>query len=378
MQNSKTSYALPLPTATHQRLAFIDALRGIALLLMIAQHVSLWVCAQSRGSLFILMTGALGGLSAPIFVMLSGVGATLLAKHRNRPDLLLVTRGGMIIGFGYAMNLITPHWFSPGSWYVLHMIGAALITVPLLRRLSDTGLILLLFVVLAVTGLLQNHLDTPFRLFNRHMAAPVGLKGAARFALAEGFFPIFPWIAFFMAGLLTGRWLKDNRLEKARCLAVLFLLITAMLAAAYSIGPDFTRSGPLVRYFRLQLSFYSALTPLSLFLMAVALLFFIGFFRIDKKYGFGQSHVLVCLGRVSLTFLIVHVSVIKESAFYFGYWKTLTQIGTICATLAILVFFALAAKVWQRHHYTFGFEWLLRRVSDRPRRLTRKGSMAAH
>ena len=97
MQNSKTPHALPLPTATHQRLAFIDALRGIALLLMIAQHVSLWVCAQSRGSLFILMTGALGGLSAPIFVMLSGVGATLLAKHRNRPDFLLVTRGGMII-----------------------------------------------------------------------------------------------------------------------------------------------------------------------------------------------------------------------------------------------------------------------------------------
>jgi uncharacterized membrane protein len=366
MKNSQTPYPLPLPITTHQRLAFIDALRGIAVLLMIAQHVSLWVCEKPRGSLFVLMTGALGGFSAPIFVILSGVGATLLSKRMNRPDLLLVRRGGMIIGFGYAMNWLTPHWLSPGSWYILHLIGAALITVPLLRRLSDTGLILLLFIVLLVTGMLQNHLDTPFRLFNRHMAAPVGLKEAVRYALVEGFFPIFPWITFFIAGILTGRWMKNNRLDKARRLAVWFFLIVTILAVTYSIGPDFSRSEPLVRYFRLQLSFYSALTPLSLFLMAVSILLIIGFFRLDQKHGFGQSHILVCLGRVSLTFLIAHVSIIRESAFYFGYWKTLSEIGTLFTTLAILVFFAWIAKVWQRHHYKFGFEWLLRRASDRP------------
>lgn len=359
-------------------MGFIDALRGVAVLLMIAQHVSLWVCAQSHGSVFILMTGALGGLSAPFFVTLSGMGATLLSERRDRPDFLLVTRGVMILGFGYIMNLLTPHWFSPGSWYVLHMIGTALITAPLLRRFSDTGLILSVFVVLVVTGMFQNYLDTPFRLFNRHMAAPVGLTGVVRYALAEGYFPIFPWIAFFMAGLLTGRWLMDRRLDKARRLAFLFLVIMAVLSISYAIGPNFIRSEPLVRYFRLQLSFYSALTPLSLFLMAVSLLFIIGFFRLDQKHGFRQSHVLVCLGRVSLTFLIVHVSVIKESAFYFGFWKTLSESSAIVVTLAILVFFSLTAKLWQRHHYKYGFEWFLRRVSDRLQWLTKRDHVAAY
>jgi uncharacterized membrane protein len=311
------------------------------------------------------MAGALGGLSAPIFVTLSGVGASLLATRRNRPDLLLVTRGGMIIGFGYLLNLLTPHWFSPGSWYVLHIIGAALIAAPLLRRLPDTGLVLLLFSVLTVTGMLQNYLETPLRLYNRHMAAPVGATGVARYALAEGFFPIFPWIAFFMTGLLVGRWLKENRLEKAWRLSVWFLLIMAALAVTYCIGPDFSRCEPLVRYFRLQLSFFAALTPLSLFLMAVSLLLLIAFLRIDQKYGFGQSHVLVCLGRVSLTFLMVHIAVIRESAIYFGFWQTLPEICTLFATLTILVCFALIAKVWQKYQYKFGFEWLLRKISDR-------------
>jgi uncharacterized membrane protein len=269
MKTGKISYTLPLPQTPHQRMGFIDALRGIAVLLMIAQHVSLWGCAQPRESLLIM-------------------------------------------------------------------------------------------------GMLQNHFETPLRLYNSHMAAPVGVKGVARYALAEGYFPIFPWIAFFMTGLLAGRWLKENRMERARHLALWLLLATAILALTYFIGPDFARREPLVRYFRLQLSFYSALTPLSLLLMAVSLLLFIAFCRFDQTHGFGQSHVLVCLGRVSLTFLMIHIAVIRESALYFGYWQTLPKIGTLFATLTILACFALIAKVWQRYRYKFGFEWLLRRVSDRP------------
>jgi uncharacterized membrane protein len=354
---------MPLPP--YQRLAYIDALRGLAVLFMIAQHVSLWVCAQPHTSVAMMIFGALGGLAAPIFITLSGAGAAFLPTRSKRPDLLLTARGGMIIGFGYILNLLAPHWFSTGSWYVLHLIGTALVMAPLLRRLHDTGLIMLLFGALVVAGILQNHLDTPFRLFNRQMAAPVGLPGIGRYALAEGFFPIFPWIAFFISGLLAGRWIRQNRLDKAQRLAAGLLLTTAVLTAAYSIGPDMIRSEPWVRYFRLQLSFYSALTPLSLLLMAAALLFIIGFARLDQIGKFGQPQVLICLGRVSLTFLMVHIVVIRGSVLWFGYWKRLPLSGTLVVTFAMLLFFSLAAKGWQRYDYIFGLEWVIRKVSDR-------------
>lgn len=364
--DSPQAGGMPSTPATSHRLAFIDALRGVAVLLMITQHVSLWFCGHCNKSLFLLLTGGLGGFSAPLFVTLAGVGVSLLCEQKDRADQLLVSRGGIIVGFGYVMNLLTPHWFSAGSWYVLHMIGMALMAAPLLRRLSDNGLMVMIFAVLAITGLLQYSLETPFRMFNRHMAASVGLGGIVRYALVEGYFPIFPWLAFFIGGLLAGRWLMVNRLDHIRRLATLLLVVMTALLITDQIWPDVTRSEALVRYFKLQLSFYSALTPLSLFLIAVSLFLVIGFNRLDQKRTFASSHALVCLGRVSLTFLIVHVSAIRESAFYFGYWRSLSHGASILATIAVLVFFALAAKLWQRYHYVYGFEWLLRRLSVRP------------
>jgi hypothetical protein len=48
-----------------------------------------------------------------------------------------------------------------------------------------------------------------------------------------------------------------------------------VLAVTYWIGPDFAHCEPWVRYFRPQSSFYAALTPLSLFLMALSLKYLI-------------------------------------------------------------------------------------------------------
>ena len=70
-------------------------------------------------------------------------------------------------------------------------------------------------VCLIATVGVQNALDTPLRLFNEDMAAPKKPGGVLRFALAEGFFPVLPWLAFFMAGLLAGRWLLAGRADMA-------------------------------------------------------------------------------------------------------------------------------------------------------------------
>jgi uncharacterized membrane protein len=346
-----------------QRLTSLDALRGVAVLLMIMQHVTFWISAEPNSSWVIQSTGLLGGLAAPLFIALAGTGAALMSERLQTADRLMRIRGMLIIGFGYLMNVLTPHWFSQGSWYVLHMIGAALLLAPWLRRISDGGLILVMAVLMVVTGLLQSFLGTPYRLFNEHMGAPVQLAGLLRYALVEGFFPVFPWLAFFIAGLLAGRWLIDGRSSKILGSGALLVGIGMILAGAYASGVDFARSEPWVRYFRVQASFYSALAPLSLMLMGAALLLIASFSALQKKITFRPSNVLVCLGRASLTFLIVHVAVIRESAVHLDFWKVLPALPTLVVTAAVLIFFSLAAKAWRRIEFRYGFEWLLRRLS---------------
>jgi uncharacterized membrane protein len=353
-----------LPPPKSQRWLDIDALRGLAVLLMITQHVAYWLVSSGhRNHWVVLFTGALGGMAAPIFVLLAGVGVVLTAQRHDASDRLLVLRGATIIGFGYLMNFLTPHWFSMGSWYVLHLIGIALISAPLLRRVSTPWLLALLAVVLVATILIQNHLDTPFRLFNDDMAAPKKPGGVLRFAVAEGFFPIFPWLAFFMAGIAAGRWKLVGQTQYIWRLAAVMIALLAVLTGLFAAGVDVARDSKWIRFFLFKSTFYPALTPITLLLISVALLFVYVFGRIERRFSFGSSHALVCLGRASLTFLILHVAIIRESAYYFGFWKSLPALATLIIVALLLIGFSLAAIAWRKIQFKYGAEWLLRKIA---------------
>lgn len=170
----------------------------------------------------------------------------------------------MLIGFGFLLNLLTPSWFSPQSWYVLHMIGTALVMTPLLRRISNAPLIFAALVVIVATVLIQTGLETPPRLFNRHMAAPTKPGGIFRFALAEGFFPVFPWIAFFITGMLAGRWLLVARPDRLWQMGGGLLVALALLLGTYATGWQAIRTTTWIRFFKWMPSFYPALTPITL------------------------------------------------------------------------------------------------------------------
>jgi uncharacterized membrane protein len=346
-----------------KRWLHLDALRGLAVLLMVTQHVNYWLNGQPHGSGVGRMIGALGGLAAPIFVTLAGLGTVLSVARHPDCDRILMIRGFLLMGLGFVLNLLTPHWFSPHSWYILHMIGAALAVTPVLRRAPNMALLTAMLGVIVVTILIQIGLETPFRLYNRHMAVAHKPGGVLRLAVAEGFFPICPWIAFFMAGMLAGRWLLAGRPRRIWQLGAGLLVTLTLLLGIYASGWQAVRTITWIRFFKWIPSFYPALTPITLLLIALSLLLVYGAVLIIDMIPLQPTHFLVCLGRASLTILIVHVVVIRGSAVYFGFWQRFSLCQSLIATTGVLLFFALISVRWYKTNFRYGPEWLLRRFA---------------
>jgi uncharacterized membrane protein len=361
------------------RLLSLDALRGVAVILMMEQHLGVWLwqpehpgrglLAQAPGYMAI---NGLGGLAAPTFITLAGVGTSLLVHARagTSIDATLVRRGLALLGFGYLLNFLTPSWFSAGSWFVLHMMGLAIATAPLWRRLSGPLLLVGEAVILALTVLAQHLLNTPLLLDNPRMRDLDLPGGALRLALAEGQFPVLPWLAVFLAGVAIGRWLQDDSPEPARRVAALcrvcLLTGAALVGLDYAAGQvpalAFLHDAPWWRVVRVRTSFYPAGPGIVLLLQSGVLLMLVVALRIERSRELDPRGWLVCLGRTSLTLLLVHVVLFREISRPLGAWQAFDRTTALLIIAAWIALCALLCRVWQRFGFRFGAEWLLRRL----------------
>ena len=352
--------------SSRRRLTSLDALRGVAVLLMIEQHVGMWLWRGPDEGLtrmdypVLVAFNAIGGYGAPLFIGLAGVGSALMsASQRPRLDAILVRRGLALMGFGLLLNLVTPSWFSWGSWFALHLMGFSMALSPVWRRMSTAGLLTTMVAIMATTPVVQLWLGTPDHLDNVRMR-DLGLPGGPlRLALAEGQYPVLPWMAVFVAGFVAGRWIREDRPGRIVVLGVAVLGATALgYLALVVLGPD--APAVLERAFRIKLGFF----PPSL--SVVGLMLSLGMIGIGGTLlaarAPSEDHPLVVLGRASLTIFLLHVWLFREASRPVGLWSALASGPTLATIGAFAVLCVIAARHWQRVGYRWGAEWMLRRA----------------
>lgn len=336
-------------------------------MLSLDQHLGVWFFLPESGKTLIdhpllFCFNTIGGFAGPLFLTLAGISAFLFLERYQESSLTMIFRGIVIIFYGYLLNVLVPCWFSYGSWFTLHMIGFGILIAPFFRKSSNSFILITCLIIILLTVVFQNMLDTPNTLWSTRMGRTDLPGGIWRLIFIEGQFPVLPWLSFFLGGMVVGKLLSIGDTKRLRILAISSYVISGLLFVSTFLKADFAIHGHLVRFFRIYLGFYPA-TPFFFFLLFPTVIASLLLFKlINNRWPFKSANPLICLGRSSLTIFILHIVVFKELAIRFDYFKLFSSTATPFAVLFVMALFTGLSVVWSKYDFRFGAEWFLRRI----------------
>ena len=306
-------------TQSTVRHAYLDWVRGVAVLIMVEAHVlDAWTQAADRTRPLFGYAMILGGFGAPLFLFLAGVAVVLSAesKFRKSGDFagswrVAQKRGWQVFGLAFLFRLqsyILSGGYSALSLLkvdILNVMGPAMamaaITGKMVRRTVARGVLFA-----AVAGAIS--LLTPVVRTAPLLAwLPDPVEWYFRPIPGRASFTLFPWAGFVFAGAVVGVVIDSLRTpEKARRLQVTLAVAAATvvwLAHEASFRPPvFGRSD----YWTTSASFFFLRIGLLTLLLPLGYLWE----RAPLRHKISSWSPLVELGRASLFVYWIHVEMV--------------------------------------------------------------------
>jgi surface polysaccharide O-acyltransferase-like enzyme len=328
----------------------IDALRGLAVLLMVMVHAAATWSPTVSGNptLLALVVSGLGGLAAPLFVALLGWGL----YQRPRPLRQRVRQAGFLFLCQLVVNLCAPHLFKPFSPGVLSLMGLLILFEPWWswpwRKDWNPLHVFGLFTAMVFTftwsaGDFQGPSSWDAR---------VETDSASTFLLhlvMTGTYPLFPWVFFAGFGMMIA---ASSRSPNPQVMAVGFVLSWYFLVQALRIGQVWARpTGDAM------LTFFPANGPFLIAALTGSALLW----SLTQRWSL--LHRLADVGRCSLTIYVVHFL-----PFVWTHrWAETNDWGlqaAMMATLGYTVLWALLGTLWFRKGARWTLESAWRRFSE--------------
>ena len=351
------------------RLAFIDLLRGWALIVMIEVHVfNTFIIPTMKTTAWFHALNFINGLVAPSFTFISGF-VFLIASQRKLESFRTygsafwkqLSRIGLVWGIGYFLHLpffsfrrmITDTtydgWLNFYQVDVLHCIAFGLLFLFLSRLFianSRTYKVFLLSSGVAV--LLATMFVWNYEFLNLIPAPIAAYINGLHFSL----FPLFPWLAFMLfGGYFASQYIEAREQKKEKEFIVRFALIGAILFSVSLMGMEVQAGIP-------ALSIDIRANPLFFFerLGIVMLLLTVCWFY--AEYRKTEKSFVLDVSMESLMVYAVHLLVIygrfwneRSLAFYFG--STWSVMECAVSTLGLALAMSGAAILWgwmKRNH----------------------------
>ena len=338
-----TGVTVLTPPRTSTRLVGIDAARALAFAGMLLAHFASSTRSTDPGWLQALDNAA-DGRAAPLFCLLLGVGAGLLAA-RGTSDGAFVRRGLALFGLGLAVwplvdrvYLILPHY------------GILLALFPLVRRMPTRWLLpaaaaafLIPSTVTALVGDLGLRAGGQPSTYGEVLDLPAVVGGI----VWTGGYPIIGWAGFVLVGAWVVRLpLRRAGTQWALLAGSLAVAATQPLVAAID-GSPFLDSAAHSN----QTAWYVLAAATAVAVLAACLLLA------------DRARAIVPLGQMALTAYLAHL--LLGEALVFPWLDTAepalaTQLAVAAAVLVAMV---LAASAWLTDHRRGPVETVVRTLA---------------
>jgi uncharacterized membrane protein len=352
----------PRPPQKNPRIDAIDWLRGLAVVLMIQTHLyDAWCSAAAKTTIAYSWSRFLGGIPSRLFLLLVGTAMAIkfeaqIGRGVPRRDMMLgaARRGLEIVVLAYLFRL--QEWVLGGmgsNWPdlfrvdILNCIGASMIVTAFVAAPRNgrpaIGIALAVAAVAIVLGPLVGPAHFPAWL-------PRPLTSYLGGERPMSWFPIFPWVAWPLIGLVLGHWwTRASRVP--RKLAIAFLITGVVGFAMTWTVILIRRANPYIIHYPSELvqqmgpgTFFYRLGymgPMALGAYLVTQLWDRLGVRFSMMRQFGQTsllvywiHVDLCYG---LLFARFHHKLSMEEA----------TVGFVAMTLAMLVVSTLKRRYWK-------------------------------
>ena len=348
--------AVAKTAAASPRIATIDWMRGLVMVLMIVDHVSMAFDGThiSKDSAMYpdaatmalpaaeFFTRWMTAICAPTFVFLAGTSLALSVERRVAKgvdpweiDKNILTRGVIILLFD--LTLVS---FGSGRWNigVLSAIGLSMICMAFLRRLPSWALLTvgIGWMVLGeiVTALVWHPPGSSSKL------AALFVANYASDALLIKY-PLFPWLAIMIVGWVFGRYATDFNVKKQglspKAIMIIAglvgLVVFALVRYHAGYGDMFLHRSDNSWQQWLHISKYPPSLTYYALEMGILCLALAILRTIEPRIGVRPNGVFLVFGQTAMFYYLVHRLVLEIPATYFG----LRGFGNLATTYIIAV-----------------------------------------
>ncbi|AAM05581.1 heparan-alpha-glucosaminide N-acetyltransferase domain-containing protein [Methanosarcina acetivorans] len=340
---------------SNKRLHAVDICRGLALLLMIEAHISQsvgWVSNWSRT------------MAAPFFLIVSGLSYDLFLSSRIKTEvkkylfleslfrgffvytiplipyiivgLFFIFYSSFLTGNGYKIDIF--------HWGVFQIIGVGYV-FGLFVPNNLKSKILITISTFIITYIITNFFQETL------------------YFLMTGPFPLFPWIGYFLFGRVAYELYQNKHLKDDTTLlsfSIVILIISLLIFETFT--KDFTSST------RNQFPMFLLLSSIDLFIFSLLIRY------VDNKHiYFSLMNPLEKLGGICFTAYYIHLLIIltiqKSCTNFFNYYPS--AISNLINFIIVAVALVQIEKSWRDYNYAFGFEWLIRKGTDKMLKLSK-------